>query len=85
MSDPKDEDTEPPYDPYAAFGDAQVSGAVAMHDQIIQQVTELLAGTNLSEEEKQKILASISCPCCGGSGPSLVFDLNPTKGDGPAF
>jgi hypothetical protein len=83
MADPKDDEIEPPYDPYAAYG--EVSGAVAMHDQIIQQVSELLAGTDLSEEEKQKILASISCPCCGGSGPSLVFDLNPPKGDGPAF
>jgi len=80
--DPKDD--EAPYDPYSAFADAQISGAVAMHEQIIQQVSELLAGTDLSEEQKQTILASISCPCCGGAGPSLVFDLNPPK-DGPAF
>jgi hypothetical protein len=86
MADPKDDpqDEAPPYDPYA-YDPTLVSGAVAMHDQIIQQVTELLAGTDLSEEDKQKILASISCPCCGGAGPSLVFDLNPPKGGGPAF
>jgi hypothetical protein len=88
MADPKDDkarqDEEPPYDPYAGYDPMQVSGAAAMHDQIIQQVSDLLAGTDLSEEDKQKILASISCPCCGGSGPSLVFDLNPPKG-GPAF
>ena len=59
--DPKDD--EVPYDPYSAFADAQISGAVAMHEQIIQQVSELLAGTDLSEEQKQTILASISCPC----------------------
>ena len=85
MADPKDEaPEEPPYDPYESFDLAQMSGAGAMHEQIIQQVTELLAGTDLSEEDKQKILASIACPCCGGAGPSLVFDLNPPKG-GPAF
>jgi hypothetical protein len=89
MADPKDdkapEDEELPYDPYSAFDAAQASGAAAMHDQVIQQVSELLAGTDLSEEDKQKILASISCPCCGGAGPSLVFDLNPPKGGGPIF
>jgi len=86
MADPKDDapEEEAPYNPYESFDMAQASGAAAMHDQIIQQVSELLAGTDLSEEQKQTILASISCPCCGGAGPSLVFDLNPPKG-GPAF
>ena len=87
MADDKPEDPpeEPPYDPYAgAYGyDPAMAGAMAMHDEVIRQVSDLLAGTDMSEEDKQKILASIACPCCGGAGPSLVFDLNPSKG--PVF
>jgi len=85
--DPKDKDAEaeaPPVDPYETAYDAMMPGAIAMHDQVIQQVSDLLAETNLSEEEKQQILASISCPCCGGAGPSLSFDLGPRK-EGPVY
>ncbi len=66
-------------------GYAGMSGVAEMHDQIVRQVSDLLAESDLSEEEKQKILASIVCPCCGGAGPSMVFDLNPSKGDGPVY
>jgi hypothetical protein len=61
-----------------------LTGAAAMHDAIIRQVSELLADSDLSEEEKQRILASIACPCCGGAGPSLVIDLNKPSG-GPVY
>jgi hypothetical protein len=83
--DPKDNEAEaPPVDPYEVAYGAMVPGAVAMHEQIIQQVSDLLRETNLSEEDKQRILASISCPCCGGAGPSLSFDLGPPK-EGPVY
>ncbi len=85
----KDEASAPESDPTTGVFDMSdysgMSGAAAMHDQIVRQVSDLLAESDLSEEEKQKILASIVCPCCGGAGPSMVFDLNPAKGDGPVY
>jgi hypothetical protein len=83
--DPKDEPAEPTAGVFDMTDYSGMSGAAAMHDQIVQQVSELLAGSDLSEDEKQKILAQIVCPCCGGAGPSMVFDLNPSKGDGPVY
>jgi hypothetical protein len=87
--DRKDDAPPPEADPTTGMFDmtdySGMSGAVVMHDQIVRQVSDLLAESDLSEDEKQKILASIVCPCCGGAGPSMVFDLNPTKGDGPVY
>jgi hypothetical protein len=78
---PKTEGEAPPEADFYVGGG---SGVGAMHDAIIRQVSELLADSDLSEEEKQRILASIACPCCGGAGPSLVIDLNKPSG-GPVY
>jgi hypothetical protein len=48
----------------------------SMHDVMRQQVAEMLANSNLTEEQKQQILVSMSCPCCGGGGVSLSIKLN---------
>ncbi|HVA13997.1 MAG TPA: hypothetical protein VNF99_12155 [Stellaceae bacterium] len=47
----------------------------SMHDVMRQQVAELLANSDLTEEQKQQILVSMSCPCCGGGGVSLSIKL----------
>ena len=78
---PKDAGEIPPEPDFYVGGG---SGVGAMHDAIIRQVSELLADSGLSEEEKQRVLAAIACPCCGGAGPSLVIDLNKPSG-GPVY
>jgi hypothetical protein len=47
----------------------------SMHDVMRQQIAELLANSDLTEEQKQQILVSMSCPCCGGGGVSLSIKL----------
>jgi hypothetical protein len=39
------------------------------------QINEMLERADLSEEQKQLILASLSCPCCGSGGVSLSVKL----------
>jgi hypothetical protein len=57
-------DPEPP-------GDA----AAALHQAIQQQIAEVLANADLSEEERQQILVAMQCPCCGAGGLSLSIKL----------
>ena len=47
----------------------------SMHEVMRQQIAEMLANSDLTEEQKQQILVSMSCPCCGGSGMSLSIKL----------
>jgi hypothetical protein len=62
-------------------GDDQVSyGQQSLHEAIQQQVGELLASADLSEEEKQQILIAMSCPCCGAGGLSLSIKLKDRPG-----
>ena len=52
-----------------------VYGSGAMHDVFQAQVHALLEDADITEEERQRILAGMSCPCCGGSGTSLTIKL----------
>lgn len=56
--------------PIQVFSDEQ-----SIHDAMRQQIAELLANSDLTEEQKQQILVSMSCPCCGSSGVSLSIKL----------
>jgi hypothetical protein len=47
----------------------------SMHDVMRKQVAEMLENSDLTEEEKQQILVSMSCPCCGSGGVSLSIKL----------
>lgn len=51
------------------------SSEQSIHDAMRQQIAELLANSDLTEEQKQQILVSMSCPCCGGGGVSLSIKL----------
>ncbi|HTY68451.1 MAG TPA: hypothetical protein VMH36_17485 [Alphaproteobacteria bacterium] len=51
------------------------TGAASLHQAIQQQITELLANADLSEEERQQILVAMQCPCCGAGGLSLSIKL----------
>ena len=53
-----------------------------VHTQIRQQVAELLEDTELSGEERNQILDSIACPCCGGTGASFTLSIKPMGGGG---
>jgi hypothetical protein len=49
------------------------------HIELRDQVAELLADVDMSEEDRQKVLASLSCTCCGSSGLSLAFEIKPAE------
>lgn len=40
-----------------------------------QQVADLLADLDMSEAERQRLLSTIMCPCCGGTGASVSIEL----------
>jgi hypothetical protein len=47
----------------------------AMHEAMRKQIAEMLAQSDLTEEQKQEILVAMQCPCCGASGVSLSIKL----------
>jgi hypothetical protein len=71
-----DSDTKPTQPEQAESNPIQVfSSDQSMHDVMRQQIAEMLANSDLTEEQKQQILVSMSCPCCGGGGVSLSIKL----------
>jgi hypothetical protein len=65
--------------------DASASSAPAsVHDALQQQITELLAAADLTDEERQQILVAMQCPCCGAGGLSLSIKLKPGRST-PSF
>jgi hypothetical protein len=71
-----DSDTKPTETTAAESSPIQVfSSDQSMHDVMRQQIAEMLAHSDLTEEQKQQILVSMSCPCCGSSGVSLSIKL----------
>jgi hypothetical protein len=74
MSDSKPETKAP--ENKAGESPIQVfSSEQSIHDAMRQQIAEMLANSDLTEEQKQQILVSMSCPCCGGGGVSLSIKL----------
>jgi hypothetical protein len=47
----------------------------AMHEAMRNQIADMLAQSDLTEEQKQEILVAMQCPCCGASGVSLSIRL----------
>lgn len=47
----------------------------SMHEAMRKQIEEMLAQSDLSDEQKQQILVAMQCPCCGASGVSLSIKL----------
>ena len=66
MGEPKDPNVE----------ERVVIGDRPTHDAFIREIHALLEAHGISEEERQRILASAVCPCCGGSGAALVVKLD---------
>jgi hypothetical protein len=46
-----------------------------IHDSFQMQIHSLLADQDISDEDRQRILTNLSCPCCGGSGASFTVKL----------
>src|SRR6185437_8096743 len=69
-SETKKSETKPTESPIQVFSSEQ-----SIHDAMRQQIAEMLANSDLTEEQKQQILVSMSCPCCGGGGVSLSIKL----------
>ena len=69
MSDSKPE-TKPSESPIQVFSSEQ-----SIHDAMRQQIAEMLANSDLTEQQKQEILVAMQCPCCGSGGVSLSFKL----------
>jgi hypothetical protein len=72
--------TKPPLETAdnAATTDAAttVSGSdLSLHDLFEQQARHWLERADVDEEQKQTILAALSCPCCGSGGMSFSVKL----------
>ncbi|MBT3915818.1 MAG: hypothetical protein HOF23_05545 [Rhodospirillaceae bacterium] len=50
----------------------------SVHENFTQQVQKIATTADLSEEDRQKILANMGCPCCGGNGASFTIKLDET-------
>jgi hypothetical protein len=55
------------------------SSNLSLHELFEQQAAEMLDRADLDEEQKQSIMLAMSCPCCGGGGPSFSFKLKPRR------
>lgn len=47
-------------------------GGISQHDAFQRDVLRLLENTDISEEDRQRILSNTACPCCGGSASVAV-------------
>ena len=47
-------------------------GDMSLHDAFHRDVLRLLENSDISEEDRQRILSNTACPCCGGSASMVV-------------
>ena len=50
-------------------------GALSLHQLFEQQARQMLDRSELGEEQKQRILVAMSCPCCGAGAMSYTVKL----------
>lgn len=83
MTDPKDGDDFPPENDAPPAADRILYGDQSAHLAFQQQLAEMLARADITEEQRQQILIAAMCPCCGAGGLSLSLKI---KTDGtPQF
>lgn len=85
MADPKSDDPKATGDGSAAAPSPPENDPVqysnrSIHDVVQQQIAELLADADISEEDRQRILIAMSCPCCGAGGLSFSIELKGKSG-----
>ena len=54
--------------------DRVILGGGSLHESFQREIQKLLETVEMSEEDRQKILTGMICPCCGG-GASMVVKL----------
>jgi hypothetical protein len=53
------------------------TGDQALHELFREEAAALLDNAEIGEEEKQSILAAMTCPCCGAGTMSVSVKLRP--------
>ena len=56
------------------------TGDQALHELFREQAAAVLDNAEIGEEEKQSVLAAMSCPCCGAGTMSFSVSLKPRRG-----
>ena len=57
-------------------------GDMSAHLAFQQQLADLLAQADITEEERQQFLIAASCPCCGAGGLSISLKLKSSSTPG---
>jgi hypothetical protein len=78
----KDKRRNAPPPPPAEINNAAPPGEVqagdfSLHVLFEQQARAMLDRTDIDEEQKQTLLVSMSCPCCGAGGLSYTAKFKP--------
>jgi hypothetical protein len=58
-----------------AIEDHVISSNLSLHELFQQQTRQMFDRTDLDEEQRQKILVAMSCPCCGAGAMSFTAKL----------
>jgi len=56
------------------------TGDEALHELFREQAAAVLDDAEIGEEEKQSILAAMTCPCCGAGTMSFSVKMKPKSG-----
>ncbi|HLH89966.1 MAG TPA: hypothetical protein VKX28_16050 [Xanthobacteraceae bacterium] len=56
------------------------TGDQALHELFREQAAAVLDDAEIGEEEKQGILAAMTCPCCGTGTMGFSVSLKPKRG-----
>jgi len=56
------------------------TGDQALHELFREQAAAMLDNAEIGEEEKQSVLAAMTCPCCGAGTMSFSVSLKPKRG-----
>ena len=75
MTDSNSRDDGPQASGTPPGGDRVTYGDQALHLAFQQQLAEMLARADITEEQRQKILIAATCPCCGAGGLSLSLKI----------
>ena len=83
MTDTKDGGDEPANDDAGPAAGRVQYGDQSAHLAFQQQIADMLARADITEEQRQQILIAATCPCCGTGGLSISLKIK--SGDTPGF
>lgn len=86
LSDMTEEKPENSQNPTTPDADDRISfGDFSLHNAFQQEISAMLDGADISEEEKQQLLIAMNCPCCGAGGLSMTIKLKGGPDSTPSF